>query len=112
MSSQVTGTSVSAVLSHLGERRAVDVERAHELTRQRAELEGHPSSSSLLRSSKVYKIYEPYIRALLGTASQFCEVVVLESRTVLSGFGLQCAGAKLSLRLQVILTSVKGARST
>ena len=26
-------------------------------------------------------VYERYIRALLGTASQFCEVVVLQSRT-------------------------------
>ena len=41
------------------------------------------SSSSLLLSSlhlSATKVYQPQIRALLGTASQFCEVVVLESR--------------------------------
>ena len=29
------------------------------------------------------KVYEPQIRALLGTASHLCEEVVLESRTIL-----------------------------
>ena len=41
------------------------------------------SSSSLFLSSIEFKdstIYEPEIRALLGTDSHFCEVVVLESR--------------------------------
>jgi len=41
--------------------------------------------SSLLLSSLELsdtKVYEPYIRALLGTASRFCEVGVLKSRTV------------------------------
>jgi len=33
-------------------------------------------------------IYEPYIRALLGTASKFCSVVVLKSRTVPNGTAL------------------------
>jgi len=45
-------------------------------------LERNSSSSSLLLSSLELsdtKVYEPYIRALLGTASQFCEVVVLKS---------------------------------
>ena len=28
------------------------------------------------------KVYEPYIRGLLGTASQYCGAVVLEPRTV------------------------------
>jgi len=40
-----------------------------------------PFSSSVLLSSPELsdtKVYEPYIRALLGTASHFCEVVVLE----------------------------------
>ena len=39
------------------------------------------SSSSSIFSSLVLsdtKVYEPYIRALLGTASQFCGVVVLK----------------------------------
>jgi len=43
------------------------------------------SSSSVLLSSLELsdtKVYEPYIRALLGTASHFCEVVVLKLRTV------------------------------
>ena len=31
------------------------------------------------------KVYDPQIRALLGTASQFCEVVVLKSKTVTNG---------------------------
>ena len=31
------------------------------------------------------KVYAPEIRALLGTSSQFCEVVVLNSRTVPNG---------------------------
>ena len=31
------------------------------------------------------KVYTPYLRALLGTASQFCEVVALISRTVPNG---------------------------
>ena len=41
-----------------------------------------PSSSSLLLSSLELsdkKVYEPYIRALLGTTSHSCEVVVLET---------------------------------
>ena len=39
---------------------------------------GRPSSSPLLLSSLELsdaKVYEPYIRAILGTASHFCEVV-------------------------------------
>jgi len=42
-------------------------------------------SSSLLLSSLELsdtKVYEPHIRALLGTASHFCEVVVLKSKTL------------------------------
>jgi len=41
------------------------------------------SSSSLLLSRlelSETQVYEPYIRALLGTASHFCEVVVLLTR--------------------------------
>ena len=40
-----------------------------------------PSSSSLLLSSLELsdtQVHEPSIRALLGTASRFCEVVVLK----------------------------------
>ena len=33
-------------------------------------------------------VYEPLIRALLGTASHYCEAVVLELRTVPSGIAL------------------------
>ena len=42
------------------------------------------SASSLLYSLEWSdtKVYEPSIRALLGTAPQFCEVVVLKSRTL------------------------------
>ena len=48
------------------------------------ELDCTASSSSLLISSlelSVTKAYEPEIRALFGTASQFYEVAVLKSRT-------------------------------
>ena len=44
--------------------------------------------SSLLRSSlelSDIEVYEPYIRALLGAASQFCEAGVVESRAVPNG---------------------------
>ena len=34
------------------------------------------------------KVYEPYIRALLGTTSHYCEAVVLESRAVPFGTAL------------------------
>ena len=34
------------------------------------------------------KVYEPDIRALLGTASHYCEAVVLKSRAVPSGTAL------------------------
>ena len=45
--------------------------------------EGSTSSSLLLLSLKLSdtKVYEPQIRALLGTAPHFCEVVVLRLRT-------------------------------
>ena len=44
------------------------------------------SSSLLLPSLELSdtKVYEPYIRALLGTASQFCEVVFLTNHTATS----------------------------
>ena len=50
------------------------------------------------------KVYEPEIRALLGTASQFCEEVVLKSRTVPNGISLRILpvirrGAQSSLLL-------------
>ena len=44
-------------------------------------LEVVPLVSSLLLSSLELsdrKVYEPYMRALLGTAAHFCEVVVLK----------------------------------
>jgi len=43
------------------------------------------SSSFLLSSLELSdtKVYEPQIRALLGTATQFCEVVVLKLRIIL-----------------------------
>ena len=41
----------------------------------------NPSSSSSLELSDT-KVFEPEIRALFGTTSQLCEVVVLKSRTV------------------------------
>ena len=42
------------------------------------------SASSLLSSLELSytKVYEPLIRARLGTAAHFCEVVVLKLRTV------------------------------
>jgi len=46
------------------------------------------SSFSVLLSSLELsdtKVYEPQIRALLGTASHLCEVVVLKLRTVPTG---------------------------
>jgi len=49
------------------------------------------SSSSLLLSSLQLSdttIYEPSVRALLGTASHFCPVVVLKLRTVPLGTAL------------------------
>ena len=36
-------------------------------------------------------IYEPYLRALLGTASHFCEVVILKSRAVQAAHATHCA---------------------
>ena len=43
----------------------------------------HLLSSLLLSSLELSdtRVYEPYTRALLGTASRLCEVGVLESRT-------------------------------
>jgi len=52
------------------------------------------SSSSLLLSSLELsdtKVYAPQIRALLGTAAHFCEVVVLKLRT--PGFGFRVPGS-------------------
>ena len=53
------------------------------------EVDGIPSSSSVSLSSLELsdtKVYEPQIRALLGTAAHFCEVVVLKLRTVPIGW--------------------------
>ena len=56
--------------------------------------EAASSSSSLLSSLELSDttIYEPEIRALLGTASHFCEVVVLKLRTVPFGTALKSRG--------------------
>ena len=50
----------------------------------RAATTGASSSSSLLSSLELRatKVYEVSIRAFIETASQFCEVVALKSRTV------------------------------
>ena len=56
------------------------------------------SSSSVLPLSLELgdtTIYEPQVRALLGTAPHFCEAVVLKLRTV-------PLGAALSLRIQTV----------
>ena len=46
------------------------------------------------------KDYEPYIRALLGTASHFCEVVALKSRTANAGYTFPTpAGKEIIKRL-------------
>ena len=52
--------------------------------------EGCASSSLSLSSLEMSdaKVYEPSIRALLGTASHFCEVVVLNERGVHLNLGL------------------------
>jgi len=47
-------------------------------------------------------IYEPYIRALLGTASHFCEAVVVKLRTVPLG---------TALRLRIIRVIRRGAHA-
>ena len=47
------------------------------------------------------KVYEPGTRALLGTASHFCEAVVLESRTVPSGTALGSRSGALRWRTHV-----------
>ena len=55
---------------------------------------GHRSSSSLLLSSLELSdttIYEPSIRAFLGTASHSCSVIVLKLRTFLFGTALNLA---------------------
>jgi len=62
------------------------------------------SSSSLLLSSlelSDVKVYEPQIRALLGTASHFCEVV---GRTI----GVVSTSVKVSGRLKLAVPSTTG----
>ena len=44
------------------------------------------------------KVYEPEMRALLGTASHYCETVVLESRTVPSDTALGSRSGALRWR--------------
>ena len=59
----------------------------------RAEVTPTPSSSSLQLSSLALtdtKVYGPEIR---GAATNFCEGVVLKSRTVPNGATLSCGGA-------------------
>ena len=60
---------------------------------------GHSSSSLLLSSLELSdaKVYESEIRALFGTASHFCEVVVLELRTVPIGTALSLRWSHLVL---------------
>ena len=66
------------------------------------------SSSSVLLSSLELsdtQVYEPYIRALLGTDSHFCEVVVLTLRTV-------PIGTDPSLRIVRVIRRDAGHRPT
>ena len=58
--------------------------RGKQSSRAQRELLFFSSLLSLLELSDT-KVYEPQIRARLATASRFCEVVVLKSRTVLNG---------------------------
>ena len=60
---------------HVRERRAHRREHLHRI---------YLSSSLLLSNLELSdtKVYEPYIRARLGTAAHFCKVVVLKLRTV------------------------------
>ena len=61
-----------------------------------------PSSSSLLLSRLKLgetQIYAPQIRALLGTASHFYEVVVLELRTVPIGTAPQPLNARTQVAI-------------
>ena len=66
-------------------------------------------SSFLLASLELSdtKVYEPEIRALLGTASHFCEVVVLELRLKPSGV----AGRVLAQGRLYILTEHSDAQA-
>ena len=57
----------------------------------RPQIRTKSSSSSLLLSILMLcdtNVYEPYIQARLGTASRFCEVVVLTLRAVPTGTAL------------------------
>ena len=74
------------------------------------------SSSSLLLASLVLsdtKVYEPYIRALLGTASHSCEVVVLKLRTRPENLNptLGCRADAVFLRAQHHLQEPRGFRA-
>ena len=63
------------------------------------------SSSSLLSSLELRDtpVYEPSIRALLGTASHCCEVVVLKLRTPEAGGARQGRGAQARSRASVVI---------
>ena len=77
--------------------------------RERVHREGHfaerghaSSSSSLLLSSLELSdttIYKPSMRALLGTASHFCEVVVLKLRTEPLGLNLNPGPSTQGMKL-------------
>ena len=70
------------------------------------------SSSSLSLSSLELsdtKVYEPYIRALLGTASHFCEVFVLKSRTVPN---IQAGGVRRVVLLTSLADGLGGSQET
>ena len=59
------------------------------------------SSSNLLLSSLELsdaQVYEPQIRARLGTASHFCEVVVLKLRTVPIECRVERGGRRMKVR--------------
>ena len=67
---------------------SVDLYKACEAARSLDLSKAPRSSSSLLRSSLELgdtNVYEPRIRARLGTAAHFCEVVVLKLRTARQG---------------------------
>jgi len=58
----------------------------------------------------IHKVYEPEIRARLGTAAHFCEVVVLKLRTfskvnnMASVELLECLSAKKELKAKMAQT--------
>ena len=85
----------------------VSVQGQAQLAARRIERGGSSeSSSSVLLSSLEMsdaKVYEPYIRARLGTAAHFCEVVVLKLRTApIAGAGTASSAADRARGVQRI----------